>query len=201
MIVPDRRQVPFIVLFGLRNPIRSSIPRARFEVLRERSESGGREWSQHVGHGDPRATDESSIRVGPTMAAQFSARTQVRSAVGARARTGRIRHRARWSFWNSKWGRMKLLKGCRDSFFPGEIVMHVRVPSGDTSASFGLPGLAWSSRFTLSSTTFAVCSPTTKITNRFLMGCDFCYPRPPAFVVVPERGSGVSNVLVPSRPL
>lgn len=53
MVVPDGRQVPFIVYLGLRNPIRSSIPRARFEVLRERSESGGREWSQHVGHGDP----------------------------------------------------------------------------------------------------------------------------------------------------
>lgn len=94
MVVPDRRQVPFIVYLGVRNPIRSSIPRTRFEVLRERSESGGREWAQHVGHGDPRATDESSIRVGPAMAGQFGARTQVCSAVGTRVRTGRIRHRA-----------------------------------------------------------------------------------------------------------
>lgn len=52
----------------------------------------------------------------------------------------------------------------------------------------------------LHSTTFAVCSPTTKITKGFLMGRYFRHPQPPAFVVVLERGSGVSNVLVPPRP-
>lgn len=61
MVVSDCRHVPFIVWVRVRDSIRSSIPRPRCEVFRERGESRGREWGQHIGHGNPRATDKPPI--------------------------------------------------------------------------------------------------------------------------------------------
>jgi len=61
VIVPSGGHVSFMVQLRIRDSIRSSVPRPDSKVFRERSKSGGREWSQHVGHGDPRASDKPSI--------------------------------------------------------------------------------------------------------------------------------------------
>jgi len=61
MIVPGGGHISFIVQLRIRDSIRSSVPRPGCKVFRERSKGCGREWSQHVGHGDPRASDKPSI--------------------------------------------------------------------------------------------------------------------------------------------
>ena len=61
VIVPDVGHVPLMVRLCVRDSIRSSISWPGPEAFRERGKGAGGEWGQHVGHGDPRATDESAI--------------------------------------------------------------------------------------------------------------------------------------------
>ena len=88
MVIPDGGHVPFVVHICVRDSVGSGIPRPSREILRERSEGGGRKRGQHVGHGDPRTTDESTIRIGSLA----TIRVRMSNALTAGARAGRIRH-------------------------------------------------------------------------------------------------------------
>ena len=92
MVIPNGGHVSFIVLLRIRDSIRSSIPWPDPEALRERGEGAGRERAQQVGHGDPRATDDSITGVGSLVTVR--ARAQERNALAAWSRAGRIGHRA-----------------------------------------------------------------------------------------------------------
>jgi len=64
MVIPDGGHVSFLVRLRIRDSIRSGILRPGSNALWERSKGSGRERMQDVVHRNPRATDESPIRVG-----------------------------------------------------------------------------------------------------------------------------------------